>query len=198
MDWKQNLSTNNEQNISKNEESFQNISTIKERLQNISTIKDRLSNLSSGSILQKQDSQVPIDLNLSSGQNSDHSLPTSDQSPVIPCLSFRDLSERLLHPPAAPTLVYSDEKLINGEEEPCLVANVSLSSPTLHYDTILTDNVGEKEQTVTEINSDPNSKPSIINHCNNSLSSPKSASPSTILQSLNIEEVTRITHTGVR
>merc|ERR1719233_1200784 len=192
MDGKQNLSTNNEQSISKNEERHQNISTVKDRLQNISTIKDRLSNLSNGTILQKQDSQVPKDLNLSSGQNSEHSLITSDQSPVMPCLSFRDLSERLLHPPAAPTLLYSDEKLINSEEEPCMVANVSLSSPTLHSDTILTDNEGEKEQKGTEISSDPNSKPSMINQCNNALLSPKSVSPSTILQSSNIEEVTRI------
>merc|ERR1719233_476429 len=195
MDGKQNLSTNNEQSISKNEERHQNISTVKDRLQNISTIKDRLSNLSSGTILQKQDSQVFKDLNLSSGQNSDHSLLTSDQSPVMPCLSFRDLSERLLHPPAAPTLVYSDEKLINSEEEPCLVGNLSLSSPTLHSDTILTDNVAEKEQKVTEIKSDPSSYPSIINHCVNSLSSTESVSPSTILQSSNIEKVT---HTGVK
>merc|ERR1719233_595415 len=183
---------NNEPNTSKNEERHQNISTVKERHQNISTIKDRLSNLSSGTILLKQDSLSPKDLNLSSGRNSDHSLIISDNSPVMPCLSFRDLSERLLHPPAAPTLVYSDEKLINSEEEPCMVANVSLSSPTLHSDTILADNVGEKEQKVTEINSDPNSEPSIIKLCNNALLSPKSVSPSTILQSSNIEEVTRI------
>merc|ERR1719233_1308647 len=182
---------NNEPNTSKNEERHQNISTVKERHQNISTVKDRLSNLSSGTILQKQDSLIPKDLNLSSGQNSDHSLLTSDNSPVMPCLSFRDLSERLLHPPAAPTLVYSDEKLINSEEEPCMVANVSLPSPTLHSDTILADNVGEKEQKVTEINSDSNSEPSIIKHCNNALLSLKSVSPSTILQSSNIEEVTR-------
>merc|ERR1719369_1079941 len=114
----------------------------------------------------------------------------------MPCLSFRDLSERLLQPPAAaPTLVYSDEKLINSEEEPCLVANLSLSSPTLHSDTILTDNVAEKEQKVTEIKSDPSSNPSVINHCVNSLSSTESVSPSTILQSTNIEKVT---HTGVK
>jgi len=67
--------------------------------------------------------------------------PELSPVPIMPSMSFRDLSQRLLQSAAKPrdkevvesgseeSLVFSEEKLINNEEEPRMLANISDMSP---------------------------------------------------------------------